>query len=51
MTTGIDKQIIHCCDCGKNFVVSDIAASDITSSTIRCPYCNKNGTLGKECRR
>ena len=52
MTAGINNRaLVHCCDCGKNFTISGGIASDCTDATIRCPYCGKNGALGKECRR
>ena len=49
MTAGIDRIIIHCCDCGKNFSIFDIG-DDLISPRIRCPHCGRNGSVVKECR-
>lgn len=51
MTAGIERIIVHCCDCGKNFSGFDIAATDLTTSTIKCPHCGRNGREVKECKR
>lgn len=48
---GTSRPIIHCCDCGKYFSVSEIATSDLTALTIKCPHCGRNGSVVKECKR
>ena len=51
MTAGINREIIHCCGCGKNFAISGSIASDCIDAMIRCPYCGRNGPFVKECKR
>ena len=52
MTAGIDKIIIHCCDCGKSFSIMGTLASDLTSPTIKCPHCGRTGDITQgNCRR
>lgn len=50
MSNEIDGLIIHCCDCGGNYVLDDFA-SDLTTPVIKCPHCGRNGRIVEECKR